>query len=97
MPETQYGAVIFLPRVTAKSTCFKKKKGEGNAVFAVRPCYIYPSLRKLYLDKWKARERVAPLVSFLECIRILAVVCLGSVTVLEMTRGLSFHPKQLII
>lgn len=26
MPETQYGAVIFLPRVTAKSTCFKKKK-----------------------------------------------------------------------
>lgn len=28
MPETQYGAVIFLPRVTAKSTCFKKKKGK---------------------------------------------------------------------
>ena len=87
----------FYPELLQRALALKKKKREGNAVFAVRPCYIYPSLRKLYLDKWKARERVAPLVSFLECIRIVAVVCLGSVTVLEMTRGLSFHPKQLII
>lgn len=45
MPETQYGAVIFLPRVTAKSTCFKKKKKGRKCSFCCQTM-LYLSLSK---------------------------------------------------